>query len=360
MTFDHPPVFMAAARSLAGVLLAATLLTACGSAVPAPADQSAGAPGVSAVSLSDAGAARSAPAGSAAPGSAAPSVDPVKPALTVTGPGGEVITLDKEPERIVCLTGLCDDVLVELGLQPVGTSTPDLLALPQFLGADSSSVSTITGSFGSEDVESIAALRPDLVVGLAGAHDQMRSAVEQFAPLWLLDVTSYQDSVDYLRAFAALTDRPEQGVAAETAFNASLSAARQASAEQGLSDTTALAMYSSGAGMGVNTEDDLLGGLLGEVFSYPWPNKGGGWDTAQAYSVEEILAVNPEIIFVQSFTASQDAPKASQELAQNPVWKQISAVQAGKVVEVDTALWTAGRGPRALSLVLDEAVAATS
>lgn len=358
MNNDRPPAFLTAVRSVAAVLLASALLTACESAVPAPTEQSSAAAGTSAA-VSVAGADRSAPAGSAA-GSAAGVVDPVTPALTVSGPGGEVITLDKAPERIVCLTGLCDDVLVELGLQPVGTSTPDLLALPQFLGADSASVSTITGSFGSEDVESIAAMQPDLVVGLAGAHDQMRSAVEQFAPLWLLDVTSYQDSVDYLRAFAALTDRPEQGAAAESAFNGSLSAARQASAEQGLSDMTALAMYSSGAGMGVNTEDDLLGGLLGEVFGYPWPNKGGGWDTAQAYSVEEILAVNPDIIFVQSFTASADAPKASQELAQNPVWQQVSAVQAGKVIEVDTALWTAGRGPRALSLVLDEAVAAAT
>lgn len=289
---------------------------------------------------------------------AAGAITPVTPALTVTGPGGETVTLTKRPERIVCLTGICDDVLVELGLQPVGTTTPDLLALPEFLGDKSTEVATVGGSFGNEDVASIAALKPDLVVGLSGAHDQLRSAVEQFAPLWLVDVTSWQDSVGYLRAMATLTDRPEQQVAAEQSFTRSLDKAHTASTQQGLGTTRAMAMYSSGAGMGVNTQDDLLGGLLGEVFAYPWPNKGGGWDTAQAYSVEEILAVDPQLIFVQSFTSSPDAPKASTELAANPVWEQIDAVRNGKVVEVDTALWTAGRGPRALGLVLDEAVAA--
>ncbi|WP_420123402.1 ABC transporter substrate-binding protein [Nakamurella sp.] len=298
------------------------------------------------------------PTTASSPASGTGPASPVTPALTVTGPGGETVTLTKRPERIVCLTGICDDVLVELGLQPVGTTTPALLALPEFLGDRSAEVATVGGSFGNEDVASIAALKPDLVVGLAGAHDQLRSAIEQFAPLWLMDVGSWPDSVGYLRAMATLTDRPDQQVAAEEAFTASLDRARAASTRQGLATTKAMAMYSSGAGMGVNTQDDLLGGLLGQVFAYPWPNKGGGWDTAQAYSVEEILAVDPQIIFVQSFTSSPDAPKASAELAANPVWQQIDAVRNGKVVEVDTALWTAGRGPRALGLVLDEAVAA--
>lgn len=302
------------------------------------------------------------PAGSSA-GSAVDqpaAVTPVTPALTVTGPGGETVTLDHRPERVVCLTGICDDVLVELGLQPVGTSTPKLLALPAFLGARAAEVATVGGTFGNEDVASIAALNPDLVIGLAGAHDQLRSAVEQFAPLWLVDVTSYQDSVGYLRAIATLTGRPEQQVAAEESFDQALARARAAAAEHDLGDMRALTMYSSGAGTGVNTADDLLGGLMGQVFDYPWPNKGGGWDTAQVYSVEEILAVDPQIIFVQSFTSGPDAPTASQELANNPVWQQISAVRDGNVHEVDTALWTAGRGPRSLGLVLDEAVAAAT
>lgn len=335
------PAIHRLALAALGVAVALTCVTACGagSAVPSAAVPTATVPTGAVPTATD-------------------PVTPVTPALTVTGPGGEIVTLTERPERIVCLTGICDDVLVELGLQPVGTTTPDLLALPQFLGDRAGEVATVGGSFGNEDVASIAALEPDLVVGLAGAHDQLRSAIEQFAPLWLMDVTGYRDSVAYLRAMATLTDRPDQQVAAEQAFAESLARARAASARQGLDTVTAMAMYSSGAGMGVNTQDDLLGGLLGQVFAYPWPNKGGGWDTAQAYSVEEILAVDPQLIFLQSFTSSPDAPKASTELAANPVWQQIAAVRDGKVVEVDTALWTAGRGPRALGLVLDEAVAA--
>lgn len=346
-------------RALLAAAAAAGLLavSGCGSG-PAPAAP----PAVTSTAMSSAAPGAGSTTGSSAGPAADPSgaVTPVTPALTVTGPGGETVTLDHRPERVVCLTGICDDVLVELGLQPVGTTTPTLLALPAFLGAKATEVATVGGTFGNEDVASIAALNPDLVIGLAGAHDQLRSAVEQFAPLWLVDVTSYQDSIGYLRAIATLTDRPEQQVAAEESFHQALVRARAASAAHNLGDMRALTMYSSGSGMGVNTADDLLGGLMGQVFDYPWPNKGGGWDTAQVYSVEEILAVDPQIIFVQSFTSGPEAPTASQELANNPVWQQISAVRAGKVIEVDTALWTAGRGPRALGLVLDEAVAAAT
>ncbi|AZI58963.1 ABC transporter substrate-binding protein [Nakamurella antarctica] len=330
------------------------------SSAPASTSSSAAAESMSSSAAETSAAMSSEEVSASAPGMEGGSATPVTPVLSITNADGTEITFDKIPERIVCLTGLCDDVLFELGLVPVGTSTPGLLALPEYLGAESASITSITGSFGGEDVESIAALTPDLVVGLAGAHDQMSPSVVQFAPLLLLDVTSYEDSISYLRSFGALLDKADEQVIAENSFNASLAKAREASSAGGLKKMKALTMYASGGGTGVNTSDDLLGGLMSEIFEYPWPNKGGGWDTAQAYSTEEILAVNPDIIFIQSFTADAAAPKYSQELADNPVWSRIAAVQSGKVIEVDTALWTAGRGPRALSLVLDEAVAAAS
>jgi len=87
-------------------------------------------------------------------GSSPPSIDraaaPLEPSLTVTDPQGKTLTLTKRPERIVCLNGLC------------------------------------------EDVEAIAAMRPDLVIGLPGVHDPLREAVERFAPLWTPDPATWE------------------------------------------------------------------------------------------------------------------------------------------------------------------------
>ncbi|MEU4779099.1 ABC transporter substrate-binding protein [Micromonospora sp. NPDC023633] len=292
----------------------------------------------------------------AAPAPSAPPVQAVTHALSLTDARGQTVSLKSKPDRIVCLTGLCDDALVELGLTPAATTTPKLVARPDYLGEAGRAVPTLPGMFGNEDVAAIAAAKPDLVMGLAGAHDQLRPAIEKFAPLWLVEVKTYEDSVRYLRDVATLTDRGAQQVLAERAFRDRLAAARATSTERGLNRTTALAMY-GGTSIGVNTSDDLLGHLLSQVFDYPWPSKGGGFDTAQAYNVEEILTRDPDIVFIQSFTFGPDAKTVSAQYAANPVWKRITAVREGRAHEVPAELWASGRGTRALGLILDEAVA---
>jgi iron complex transport system substrate-binding protein len=283
--------------------------------------------------------------------SATAPVTPVSAALTVTDPHGKTFTLPKKPERVVCLTGLCDDALVELGLTPVATTTPKLLSRPDYLGAQGAAVPVIPGSFGGEDVAKIAEAKPDLVIGLAGVHDQLRTAVEKFAPLWVVQVKSYEDSIGYLRALAQLTDRGQQQAAAETKFRTKVAEGITRAKTAGLDKKPVLAMY-GGTSVGVNTTEDVLGHFMSQFFAYPWPSKGGGFETAQAYSIEEILAKAPQVIFIQSFGTS-----VSESYKNNPVWKRVPAVAAGKVFEVQTQLWASGRGTRAFGIILDEALA---
>ncbi|MEV4063170.1 ABC transporter substrate-binding protein [Nonomuraea dietziae] len=281
---------------------------------------------------------------------------PVSPALSITDPHGRTVKLERKPERVVCLTGLCDDMLVELGLTPIATTTPKLLSRPDYLGAEGAKVPVIPGGFGGEDVAEIAEARPDLVIGLAGVHDQLRAAVEKFAPLWLVEVKSYEESIGYLRAMATLTGRGAEQAAAEQRFRAKVEQGRARAEAAGLKDKPALAMY-GGTSIGVNTTDDVLGDFLSGFFSYPWPSKGGGFETAQAYSIEEILAKAPQIIFIQSFTFGPDARTVTDTYRNNPVWKQVPAVASGKVFEVQPELWASGRGTRAFGLILEEALA---
>ncbi|WP_030174109.1 ABC transporter substrate-binding protein [Spirillospora albida] len=290
-----------------------------------------------------------------APATPVASATPVAASLTVTDPAGKTLTLKKAPERIVCLTGICDDILVELGLTPAGTTTPELLTRPDYLGSAGAKVPVVPGGFGGEDVTAIAKARPDLVIGLAGVHEGLAPAVEKFAPLWNVKVKSYEDSIGYLRGLAALTGRGEQQAKAENAFRAKLADGDSRAEAAGLKDKRVLAMYGGGS-IGVNTTDDVLGNFLSQYFDYPWPSKGGGFETAQAYSLEEILAKAPQVVFVQSFSFGGSKP-VTETYRANPVWKRIPAVATGKVYEVRPELWASGRGTRAFGIILTEAIA---
>lgn len=106
-----------------------------------------------------------------------PTVQRVTPALSTSAPRGATITVPAAPQRIVCLTGICDDITASLGITPVATATPRLAASPVEFGDAGKAIPVVPGSFGSEDVGAIAAYKPDLVIGLARVHDSLAPAI---------------------------------------------------------------------------------------------------------------------------------------------------------------------------------------
>lgn len=68
-------------------------------------------------------------------------------------------------------------------------------------------------------------------------------------------------------------------------------------------------------------------------------------------SLDRIFQSNPDVIFVQTYPPST-AP-LSQQLANNPRWKQLKAVQTGQVHEVDQ-FWHSGNGTRIMQVMLNQ------
>ncbi|GAA2413295.1 iron-siderophore ABC transporter substrate-binding protein [Streptomyces glaucosporus] len=277
-------------------------------------------------------------------------VEPIEPARKVTGPDGAAVATDAEPRRVVCLVALCDDMLTELGMTPVATNSA-LLAHPDFLGPEKAEkIPVIPGGFLAPETEAILSHEPDLVIGLGDTHGKLAPALKDATVFWPVQPETWEDSVGYLRALAALTGRTEQGEAAEKRFRAAL-----AKAEKKRSDKTALIIYGSDENFGVATPGtDVAAGLFPKISHYPWESRGveGG------YSLEEILARDVDVLFVETLSFGDSDGKLSEKLAGNPLWSKIPAVENGDVHEVDSEVWAKGRGTRSLGLVLDEATAA--
>ncbi|AJP05047.1 iron ABC transporter substrate-binding protein [Streptomyces cyaneogriseus subsp. noncyanogenus] len=277
-------------------------------------------------------------------------VEPIKAAKELTDTNGAKVSLKKEPERIVCLFALCDDILTELGIVPTATNST-LLAHPDFLGeAKAKEVDVIPGGFIAPEVEAILSHKPDLVIGLGDTHGKLAPALKGATTFWPMQPETWQDSVGYLRDVAALTGRTAEGEKAERTFRTKL-----AEAEKAPSDKTALVIYGSDENFGVATpEGDVAASLFPKVAHYPWKSRGveGG------YSLEEILAQDVDVLFVETMSFGDADGKLSQKLADNPLWSKIPAVRDGDVHEVDPEVWAKGRGTRSLGIVLDEATAA--
>ncbi|MEY7976623.1 ABC transporter substrate-binding protein [Streptomyces pilosus] len=277
-------------------------------------------------------------------------VEPIKASTELTDTNGVRISLKKQPERIVCLFALCDDILTELGIVPAATNSA-LLAHPGFLGeAKAKEVDVVPGGFIAPEVEAILSHKPDLVIGLGDTHGKLAPALEGATTFWAMQPETWEDGVGYLRDVAALTGRTAEGEKAERTFRTKL-----AEAEKTPSEKTALIIYGSDENFGVATpEGDVTASLFPKLADYPWKSRG----VEGSYSLEEILAQDVDVLFVETMSFGDADGKLSEKLAGNPLWGKIPAVRNGDVHEVDAEVWAKGRGTRSLGIVLDEATAA--
>ncbi|MFI1952326.1 ABC transporter substrate-binding protein [Streptomyces xinghaiensis] len=277
-------------------------------------------------------------------------VEPIKAETRLTDTKGVKISLDEEPERIVCLFALCDDILTELGIVPAATNSA-VLAHPGFLGEKKAEeADVIPGGFIAPEVEAILSHKPDLVIGLGDTHGKLAPALKGATTFWAMQPETWEDSVGYLRDTAALTGRTAEGEKAEKTFRA-----RLAEAEKTPSDKTALIIYGSDENFGVATpESDVAASLFPKIAEYPWKSRG----VEGSYSLEEILARDVDVLFVETMSFGDADGKLSEKLAKNPLWSKIPAVRNGDVHEVNSEVWAKGRGTRSLGIVLDEATAA--
>ncbi|MBA2947636.1 ABC transporter substrate-binding protein [Streptomyces himalayensis] len=277
-------------------------------------------------------------------------VEPIKSTRELTDANGVKVSLKKEPQRIVCLFALCDDILTELGIVPTATNSA-LLAHPDFLGEEKAkNVDIIPGGFIAPEVEAILSHKPDLVIGLEDTHGKLAPALKDATTFWPMQPERWQDSVGYLRDVAALTGRTAEGEKAEKTFRTKL-----AEAEKNKSDKTALIIYGSDENFGVATPGtDVAAGLFPKLADYPWKSRG----VEGSYSLEEILARDVDVLFVETIAFGEADGKLSERLAKNPLWEKIPAVKNGDVHEVNSEVWAKGRGTRSLGIILDEATAA--
>ena len=273
--------------------------------------------------------------------------------LSFTDAEGVTVEFDQPIERVVCLTGPCVDILAELDHEPAGILGPRLVTDERYFGAAGEDVPVLEGSFDDPDLESLAAMDPDLVIGLTGFQSQNRDAFESVAPFVALGAPTLDAVYDNLRGIATLLDREDL---AEQAV-ASTEELLDAYAGEAPGDVSVIHMVGFGSDFTVSVSGSLYGSVLGELFDYPWDAPVNEDDPTGLvpFSLEEVLDQDPDWLFVADLDAGFGGDPWTDQFQDHPVWNELSAVQQGQVELVDTGAWINYRGTRAVRLVLDDA-----
>ncbi|MFD1677889.1 ABC transporter substrate-binding protein [Alicyclobacillus fodiniaquatilis] len=274
-------------------------------------------------------------------------------AITVTDGTGAKVTLQKPATSFVCLDPSAIEMLKDLGEKDIAYDNGDQLFVKMVFGSYASKLKQIGGSWEQPNVEDILADHPDLVIGDAYPHAEIKPALKGVAPMYLISRSGgYKQSMQDFVNLGVLTGHKATAERDVKAFMQDLHTSVKASPKN---ETSLIIWGDSPTDFEVPTVDDPSASVLAAISKYPWGGKGA---QGMNLSLDKILQVNPDVIFVESI-AKLDNPKAptlSSQLASNPLWAQLKAVKDHHVYEVNPEVWHSDRGGLGLEKILDQAM----
>ncbi|MCX4484271.1 MULTISPECIES: ABC transporter substrate-binding protein [Streptomyces] len=251
------------------------------------------------------------------------------------------------PQRVVVLDVGEFDNVVSLGLKPVGYAPSEGdAAIPSYLEKGAGAPKSV-GTINSLNLEAIAGLRPDLILG-----SQLRAAdkydeLSKIAPTVFSIRPGFTWKENYLLNAQAL-DRTKQ---AESALAAYEDKAKKLGDDIGADKPTVSMVRYMPDRLRLYAKASFIGTILEDV-GLPRPKNQQINDLAAEISPERIDEADADWIF----TGVYGDPKATQRdtARSNPLWKNLKAVKEGRAKDVSDETWYLGLGVTSAGLVLDD------
>ena len=259
-------------------------------------------------------------------------------AITISDDAGNTVHFDQPARRIIGLYGAYAEILLALGLPEslVGRTAADA-ALPAVAHLP------VVGTHMRPDPESIVALKPDLILQLAGRNEvqaQMQALQALGLNVLCFELQSFEDLFRVTQLLGQITGRTAQAAALVAGWQQRLHAI-----EQTLAGSKAVSVFFEvrypnllAAGKG-SIVDDII-------------HRAGGVNVVQEekklvrLNEEALLLLKPDAYVVQHGAMNS----LSEPVATRRHFALLPAVRAGRVLQVEEALFSR-TGPRALDAV---------
>ena len=246
---------------------------------------------------------------------------------TITDDNGRTVSFDAKPARIVVTSASFLEPLYAVGGSVVGR--PDSKSKIPDAAKDVTSI----GRVYQIDAEKIIALQPDLVILNKGMNEKLVDTLSaNNIKTLILDMKSYEDVKREIGIFAALTGEKAKGEELVRKMDADIEAVRTSIPQE---KKRVAIIHSTGQGLSVQLDGSIAGNIANIL---GWENTAAGMPAldknpdAAPYSMETLVAQNPDIIFVTSMGEEAEI-RASMEtmFAESPAWQSVGAIRDGRV-----------------------------
>lgn len=288
---------------------------------------------------------------------AAPVVDEGAAAASVPGSSfPKTVTHDmgttqipQQPKRIIALDNSLVEAVVLLDRPLVGgiSSYRDQTGFPPYLG-DAVKDTKDVGPLETPDLEAIAALEPDLIVSATVRHEALYDELSKIAPVVFVKTTGpqWQENITFLGSVLGAEDKAAAELAA---FKARAKTVGDAINAKAGNPTISVVRFLDGPTR-LMQRKSFIGGILNDAgLARPESQSVDGF--AADIGEESIRQADADYVFVSSFSGGQPS---KERFLRNPLWKELTAVKAGRVTDVADEVWMTSVSVQGARLVLDD------
>ncbi|MFC4601712.1 ABC transporter substrate-binding protein [Cohnella hongkongensis] len=263
---------------------------------------------------------------------------------------GEV-EVPAHPKRVVVLASSGLDNLLAVGVKPIGAPYSVSVNANFFAHlADQTDGIENTGTTDQPNLESIAKLNPDLIIGQRDTHEAVREDLSRIAPVVMTErVTG--DWKGLLRDQADAVNKLEEANKLIGEFEARIAQFKTDVADKRTGETVSLIRPREDH-VRIYTENSYSGAIVQEAGLARPANQQGVSGQHIAITEEQIGDMDADVII--SFGRESEAAYFNEKIQTNPLWGTLSAVQNDRVYMVNWETWLSGQGIQASNLILDD------
>lgn len=261
-------------------------------------------------------------------------------------------TLKGTPQRVVMLTNQGAETLIALGVTPVGAvgSTIDPTKFYDFVKPQLEGTKLV-GTEGQPNLEAIAALKPDLILGMKFRHEKIYQQLSAIAPAVFVDEPRGDWKANF-KLYAEAVNKKAEGEKVLADWNKRVEDFK-AKAGDKLKTQVSVVRFMPGK-VRIYYKDTFTGAIFKDL-GLARPASQDKDEFAAEVTKERIPEMDGDIMFYFTYeTGKGEASKLEQEWTNDSLWKNLNVAKNNKVVKVDDTIWNTSGGVIAANKVLDE------
>lgn len=256
-----------------------------------------------------------------------------------------------EPKRIVILTNEGTEALLELGVKPVG-AVKSWTGNPWYshIEKDMEGVENL-GDESQVNIEAIAALSPDLIIGNKMRHEKIYDQLSQIAP------TVYSNTLrgewkENFAFYAEVLGKEEEGKEVIKKFD---DRAAEIATLAGDKLKTEVSIVRFMPGKTRIYLGDTFSGIILKQIGFARPASQQSEEFTLEIGKERLKEADGQVMFYFTYeTGNGEGSAREKEWLEDPMFKSLEVVKNNKVYRVDDAIWNTAGGVRAANLMLDD------